>query len=210
MARYTGPKCRLCRREGEKLFLKGVRCHTAKCAIAKRAFPPGQQRFKRRKVSDFGRQLREKQKAKRSYGILERQFRRYYELAERQKGNTGENLMRVLERRLDNVLFVAGFIPSRALARQLVSHGHVQVGGKRCDVPSRLVRQGEVIAIKKSEKRKELVDAWHKESLSTQRGIASWLAINPEDLTIQVLDLPKAEEFSVPIQANLIVELCSK
>ncbi|MFC1705469.1 30S ribosomal protein S4 [Planctomycetota bacterium] len=210
MARYTGPKCKLCRREGEKLFLKGTRCHTAKCAIAKRAYPPGEQRFRRRKVSDFGRQLREKQKAKRTYGLFERQFRRYYEIAERQKGNTGENLMRLLERRLDNVLYVAGFMPSRALSRQFIRHGHVDVNGRKCNVPSRLLRQSDIVGIRGGDKRKQLVEAWREQAASTGRGISSWVAVNPEQLSVQVLDMPKLEEFSVPIQANLIVELCSK
>ena len=210
MARYTGPKCKLCRREGEKLFLKGMRCHTVKCAIAKRAYPPGEQRFRRRKVSDFGRQLREKQKAKRTYGLLERQFMRYFDIAERQKGNTGENLIRLLERRLDNVLYVAGFAPSRALARQFVRHGHVEVNGAKCDIPSRLVRQNDIIKVRKGDKRKEHVEGWRQEVTSTGRGVASWIAVNPEEQSIQVLSLPKPEEFSALIQANLIVELCSK
>ena len=211
MARYTGPKCKLCRREGEKLFLKGARCHMVKCAIAKRAYPPGDQRFRRRrKVSDFGRQLREKQKAKRTFGVLEKQFRRYYSIAERQKGNTGENLMRLFERRLDNVLYVAGFAASRAQSRQIVTHGHIEVNGRKCDIASRLVRQNDIVNIRAGDKRKERIEGLREEVNGTGRGIASWVAINPEQLSIQVLNLPSAKEFSVEIEPNLVVELCSK
>lgn len=208
MARYTGPKCKQCRREGEKLFLKGTRCVTVKCAIAKRAYPPGEHPYKRGKVSDFGRQLREKQKAKRTYGILERQFRRYYEMAERQKGNTGENLLRLLERRLDNVLYLAGFAASRSTARQIVSHGHVEINGRKTDVPSMLVRANDIVKVRGGEHRKKLAE--DQRQMTKDRGVPPWLAVNPEQNSIQVLALPKAEEFSVPIQYNLIVELCSK
>jgi small subunit ribosomal protein S4 len=208
MARYNGPKCKLCRREGEKLFLKGTRCVTVKCAIAKRAYPPGDHPYKRGKVSDFGRQLREKQKAKRTYGLLEKQFRRYYEIAERQKGNTGENLVRLLERRLDNVLYLGGFAVSRAAARQLVSHGHVEVNGRKTDIPSMLIRANDIIKIRGGEHRKKLVSDHQQQT--KDRGQPPWLAVNQEQNSIQVLALPKAEEFSVPIQYNLIVELCSK
>ncbi len=208
MARYTGPKCKLCRREGEKLFLKGTRCVTVKCAVARRAYPPGEHPYKRGKVSDFGRQLREKQKAKRTYGILERQFRRYYELAERQKGNTGENLLRLLERRLDNVIYLAGFAASRATARQIVAHGHVEINGRKADIPSMLVRPNDIIKVRGGERRKKLVE--DQRQMTKERGVPPWLAVNPEQNSIQVLALPKPEEFSVPIQANLIVELCSK
>ncbi|RME72655.1 MAG: 30S ribosomal protein S4 [Planctomycetota bacterium] len=209
MARYTGPKCKLCRREGEKLFLKGMRCMTAKCAIAKRAYPPGDRKFKRRsKPSDYGKQLREKQKAKRSYGVLERQFRRYYHIAERQGGDTGENLMRLLERRLDNVLYLAGFAPSRAAARQLVTHGHVEIRGKKADIPSMLLRAGDVVKVRKGERRKKLIEDYRQ--MTTERGIPPWIAVNPDELSVQVLALPKPEEFSVPVRSNLIVELCSK
>lgn len=208
MARYIGPSCKLCRREGEKLFLKGTRCVTVKCAIAKRAYPPGEHPYKRGKVSDFGRQLREKQRAKRTYGILEKQFRRFYAMAERQKGNTGENLLRILERRLDNVLYLAGYAPSRSTARQMTSHGHIEVNGKKCDVPSMLVRQNDIIKIRAGEHRKKLVTDFQQ--MTKERGQPPWLAVNQEQSSIQVLALPKAEEFSVPIQYNLIVELCSK
>lgn len=208
MARNTGPKCRICRREGEKLFLKGTRCVTVKCAIAKRAYPPGDHPYKRGKVSDFGRQLREKQKAKRTYGILERQFRRYYGMAERQKGNTGENLLRLLERRLDNVLYLAGFASSRAAARQMVAHGHIEVNGRKTDIPSMLVRANDIVKVREAEHRKKLVN--DHQMMTKERGQPPWLAVNAEQLSIQVLALPKVEEFSVPIQYNLIVELCSK
>jgi len=208
MARHTGPKCRECRREGEKLFLKGTRCVTVKCAIAKRAYPPGMHPYKRGKVSDFGRQLREKQRAKRTYGILERQFRRYYQMAERQKGNTGENLLRLFERRLDNILYLAGFGASRSTARQMVSHGHIEVNGRKTDVPSMLVRTNDIVKIRAGDARKKLVTDFQQ--MTKERGQPPWLAVNNEQLSIQVLALPKAEEFSVPIQYNLIVELCSK
>ena len=208
MARYTGPKCKHCRREGEKLFLKGTRCVTVKCAIAKRAYPPGEHPYKRGKVSDFGRQLREKQRAKRTYGILERQFRRYYEMAERQKGNTGENLVRILERRLDNIIYLAGLGPSRSAARQLVTHGHVEVNGRKTDVASMLVRANDIVKIRAGEHRKKLATDFQQ--MTKERGQPPWLAVNADQLSIQVLALPKADEFSVPIQYNLIVELCSK
>ncbi|MHC4389940.1 MAG: 30S ribosomal protein S4 [Planctomycetota bacterium] len=210
MARYTGPKCKLCRREGEQLYLKGVRCYTAKCGIAKRAYPPGQRTFRRRKVSDYGRQLREKQKAKRVYGVLERQFRRYYGLAERQKGNTGENLIRVLERRMDNVMYVAGITPSRLTARMLITHGHVEINGHKCNIASRLVKPNDIIRIRKGDARKKLVEDWRQQAISTGRGVASWVAVNPEELSVQVLSLPTSKEFSFELQPNLIVELCSK
>ena len=208
MACYTGPKCKHCRREGEKLFLKGTRCVTVKCAIAKRAYPPGMHPYRRGKVSEFGRQLREKQRAKRTYGILERQFRRYYEMAERQKGNTGENLLRIMERRLDNVLYLAGFAASRSTARQMVAHGHIEVNGKKTDIPSMLVRTNDIIKVRAGDARKKLVTDFQQ--MTKERGQPPWLAVNNEQLSIQVLALPKAEEFSVPIQYNLIVELCSK
>ncbi len=208
MARYTGPKCRHCRREGEKLFLKGTRCVTVKCAIAKRAYPPGEHPYKRGKVSDFGRQLREKQRAKRTYRILERQFRRYYEMAERQKGNTGENLVRILERRLDNVLYLAGFAPSRDSARQLCTHGHIELNGRKTDVPSLLVKQNDIVKLRPGEARKKLLTDFQQ--MTKERGQPPWLAVNNEESSIQVLALPKADEFSVPVQYNLIVELCSK
>ena len=208
MARYTGPKCKQCRREGEKLFLKGTRCVTVKCAIAKRGTPPGMHPYRRGKVSEFGRQMREKQRAKRTYGILERQFRRYYEMAERQKGNTGENLLRIFERRLDNILYLAGFAPSRSAARQVVSHGHVEVNGKKTDVPSMLVRANDIVKIRGGENRKKMVTDFQQ--MTKERGQPPWLAVNAGESSIQVLALPKVEEFSVPIQYSLIVELCSK
>ncbi len=208
MARYTGPKCKLCRREGEKLFLKGTRCVTVKCAIAKRAYPPGEHPYKRGKVSEYGRQLREKQKAKRSYGILERQFRRYYALAEREKGNTGENLLRILERRLDNVVYLAGFGASRAAARQMIRHGHIQINDHRADVPGMLVKPGDIVKARSREGSQKLVG--DHITMSKERGVPPWVKVEADKKTATVLALPKREEFSVPIQENLIVELCSK
>jgi len=204
----TGPKCRQCRREGEKLFLKGTRCVTVKCAVAKRGTPPGDHPFKRGKVSDYGRQLREKQKCKRTYGVLERQFRRYYQMAERQKGNTGENMLRLMERRLDNVLYLAGFAASRSAARQFVAHGHIEVNGRKTDIPSSFVRANDIVKVRSGDARKKLVG--DHIGMTKDRGQPPWLAVNGEQLSIQVLALPKVEEFSVPIQYNLIVELCSK
>ncbi len=208
MARYSGPKCKQCRREGEKLFLKGTRCVTVKCAIAKRAYPPGEHPYKRGKISDFGRQLREKQKAKRSYGILERQFRRLYGMAEREKGNTGENLVRLLERRLDNVLYLSGFAPSRSTARQLCAHGHIEVNSRKTDIPSALVKATDVVTVRKGEDRNKVVSEFRQ--MSKERGVPPWLAVDAAKNQVTVLALPKREEFSVPLQHNLIVELCSK
>ena len=209
MARYTNAKCKLCRREGERLYLRGTRCHSVKCAMARRPQPPGAQGFGRRKrLSDYGTQLREKQKAKRIYGVLERQFRRYYSMATRKKGNKGDNLMAILESRLDNVVYLGGFADSRAQARQIVRHGHVAVNGKKMTIPSFLVRADVVITSVKREKSTKFI----QNNLEAAKGeaVPSWLACDSKRAEIKVLKLPSPEEFSFPIQSNLIVELLAK
>ena len=208
MARYVGPQCRLCRREGEKLFLKGIRCDTVKCAITKRKYPPGQIAWGRGKLSKYGIQFREKQKTKRFYGVLERQFRNYFRKAERQKGNTGDNLLVMLERRLDNVLCLAFFAASRKSARQLILHGHITVNNKKVDIASYLVKVGDVIKPKNTETTLNIVKA-NIESLKG-RNIAAWMEFKAEIPEVVVTQLPAREDISVPVQEQLIVELCSK
>lgn len=208
MARYTDASCRLCRREGLKLYLKGERCYTDKCAIARRQYAPGQHGQRRKKQSEYGLQLREKQKAKRIYGILEKQFAKYFEMAERKKGKTGDNLLQILESRLDNVVYRLGFAASRKEARQLVLHGHFMVNGKRVNIPSYLVSVGDEIAIKeeskKSEKFKEIIEA------TASRISPKWLEIDSENLVGKVVALPTKEDVDIPIEDYLIVELYSK
>ena len=208
MARYRGPVCRLCRREGVKLFLKGDRCYTDKCAMERRPYPPGQHGQMRRKKTEYALLLREKQKLKRIYGVLEKQFRRYFEEAERQKGVTGENLLILLERRLDNVIYRMGFANSRNQARQLVRHGHVLVNGKKVDIPSYLVDVGDEIAIR--EKSREI--PFIKEAMESvsRRGIPSWLEVDPDNFKGKVKALPTREEIAIPVQEQLIVEFYSK
>ncbi|NLE37047.1 MAG: 30S ribosomal protein S4 [Pirellulaceae bacterium] len=208
MARYTGPVCRMCRREGTKLFLKGARCDSPKCAAERRENPPGSQSFRRGKMTDYAVHLREKQKVKHYYGVLEAQFRKYFRRAERTKGNTGEALMSLLERRLDNVLHRLGFGQSRAQARQIVCHGHITVNGQRIDIPSYLVRPGDVIRVKERAKSLEQV----KNNLAEHhREVPDFLNLvsgdKPEG---HVLRLPEMEDVSIPVQPQLIVELCSK
>ena len=208
MARYVGPQCRLCRREGEKLFLKGIRCDTVKCAITKRKYPPGQFTWGRGKLSKYGIQFREKQKTKRFYGILERQFRNYFRKAERQKGNTGDNLLVMLERRLDNVLCLAFFAASRKSARQLILHGHITVNNKKVDIASYLVKVGDVIKPKNTETTLNIVKA-NIESLKG-RNIPAWMEFKAEILEVVITQLPAREDISVSVHEQLIVELCSK
>jgi len=208
MARETGPVCRMCRREGMKLFLKGTRCDTPKCAFERRETPPGMNNFRRGKLTDYGIHLREKQKVKHYYGVLERQFRKYFKMAERARGNTGEMLMGLLERRLDNVLHRLGFGLSRAQARQLVRHGHVQVNGRRVDVPSYQVRVGDEIQIKERAKSTQLAQSSLEQ---TGRDVPEFLSREEgTPLRGRVLRLPEADEVSIPVQTQLIVELCSK
>ena len=208
MARYTESVCRLCRREGLKLYLKGDRCYTPKCAVERRAYAPGQHGQGRKKVSEYGLQLREKQKARRMYGILEGQFRRYFEKAERQKGITGENLLRLLERRLDNVVYRLGFGASRNESRQLVRHGHFTVNGRKVNIPSYMIRVGDVIAVrdksKESPRVKELLER------AGDRTPPSWLELEAEQARARVVDLPTREQIDCPVQEHLIVELYSR
>ncbi|MGB9860432.1 MAG: 30S ribosomal protein S4 [Moorellaceae bacterium] len=208
MARYKGPVCRLCRREGIKLYLKGERCYTDKCAIARRSYAPGQHGQERRKLSEYGIRLREKQKARRIYGVLERQFRNYFERAEREKGITGENLLRLLERRLDNVVYRLGFASSRAEARQLVRHGHFTVNGRKVDIPSYLVEPGDEIAVR--EKSKDSPKFKEIAAQAVHRTPPAWLEADAVNLKGRVLSLPTRDQIDVPIQEHLIVELYSK
>jgi len=209
LARYTGASCRMCRRENLKLFLKGDRCYSDKCAFERRAFPPGQHgqnRFK--KASDYAIQLREKQKVKQMYGMLENQFRRYFERADRAKGVTGENLLILLERRLDNALYRIGFASSRSQARQLVRHNHFLINGKKVNIPSYQVAPGDIITLKdKSQKNELIVDNLEG---AVRRGIPSWLEIDQTKMQGTVKALPNREEITMPIQEHLIVELYSK
>ena len=206
MARYTGPSCRLCRREGQKLFLKGERCYSGKCALERRAYAPGQHGQDRKKNSEYGLQLREKQKAKRFYGLQETQFRNYFEKAAAKKGMTGENLLVMLETRLDNTVFRMGFASSRKEARQLVMHGHFTVNGKKVDIPSAAVKVGDVIAVKakstSSPKFKEIKEM----TISTPE----WVSIDTNKLEGKVLSMPTRAQIDTPVQEHLIVELYSK
>ena len=209
MARYIGPVCRLCRREGMKLFLKGERCYTDKCAIEKRNVPPGQHgRARRAKMVGYGIQLREKQKVKRTYGVLENQFRRYFEAADRQKGITGELLLQMLERRLDNVVYRLGFATSRPQARQLVRHGHFTVNGKKVDIPSYAVRQGDMVAVRQSSVENPTIQ--HAMEEVKGRGIPEWLSMEAAALAGRMSQLPTREQINLPVQEQLIVELYSK
>jgi small subunit ribosomal protein S4 len=208
MARYTEAVCRLCRREGEKLYLKGDRCYTNKCSVGKRAFAPGQHGQDRKKVSEYGIQLREKQKLRRIYGILERQFSGYFSLAERQKGITGQNLLQILETRLDNVVYRLGFGASRKEARQLVRHGHFLVNDKKVNIPSYLLKPGDIITIKEG----SLSSPKIKENLEDAGGrtIPEWLESNPTSHSGKVKNLPTREQIDIPVQEHLIVELYSR
>jgi len=206
MARYTGPDCRLCRREGCKLFLKGSRCLSAKCAMERRPVVPGQHGLARKKEKEYGTQLREKQKVKRAYGVLEKQFRNMYEEAVRMKGNTGENLLSLLERRLDNVVFRMGIGDSRSEARQIVSHRHITVNGKSVNIPSFTVKKGDVISIKESKQELEMFKAL-KDSKPV---MPKWMEFDGKKLVGKVLDLPMRDDIDLNIHENLIIELYSK
>ena len=203
MARYTGPSCKLCRREGVKLFLKGDRCLSDKCAIAKRATPPGQHGAARKKVEEYGLQLREKQKAKRYYGVAEKQFKNYYTIADRKEGQAGENLLVLLERRLDNVVYRMGMAASRKEARQLVRHGHFTVNGKKANIPSILIKAGDVVATD-SDKLKALI-----EELGTKTA-PKWLDVDKTNATAKVVAIPTREDVDFPFEEQLIIELYSK
>jgi small subunit ribosomal protein S4 len=208
MARYTGPVCRLCRREGMKLFLKGERCYTEKCAIEKRNIPPGQHgRSRKQKMQGYGIQLREKQKVKRIYGVLEDQFRRYFEAAERTRGITGETLLQLLERRLDSAVYRMGFATSRAQGRQLVRHGHFLVNGKKVDIPSYSLKAGDLVAVRESSR--ENTSILHAQEEVKGRGVPEWLSIDAA-LAGKVVSIPTREQIGLPVQEQLIVELYSK
>ncbi len=204
MARYKDASCKLCRREGEKLFLKGQRCYTAKCAIARRSFAPGQHGQGRKKLSEYGVQLREKQKTRRFYGVLEGQFRKTYAKADKMKGKTGENLLQLIELRMDNVVYRMGFADSRAQARQLVNHGHFTINSKRADIPSMYLGMGDVIAVKeKSKSSSKFKDL-------AERVVPKWLSVNTENMTGTVVALPGREDIDLEVKEHLIVELYSK
>lgn len=208
MGKYTGPVCRLCRREGVKLFLKGSRCMTEKCAIERRSYPPGQHGQGRQRVSEYSAQLREKQKLKRIYGLLERQFRGVFSRAERRSGVTGEQLLQLLERRLDNVVYRLGFASSRKQARQLVTHGHILVNGRKTDVPARLVDVGDVIEVR--ERSRELLPVQSALEAVNGRGIPGWLELDRAAYKGIVRGLPTKEEIALPVNEQMVVELYSR
>lgn len=206
MARDTGPQCKQCRREGLKLFLKGERCLTDKCSVERRPYPPGQHGRGRVRQSEYRHQLREKQKARRYYQLLEKQFRSYYDKASRQPGVTGENLLRLLERRLDNVVVRLGFAASRRQARQLIGHGHFAVNGRRVNKPSYQLRPGDVISVRDTSRARPVIN----EATELTATVPAWLQADYDSLTAKVLRLPEREEISTPVQEQLIVELYSK
>ena len=209
MARYVGPACRLCRREGMKLFLKGERCYGEKCAIERRNVPPGQHgKGRRARMAGYGLQLREKQRVKRMYGVLESQFRRYFKQADRKKGVTGETLLQLLEKRLDNVVYRLGFATSRPQARQLVRHGHFTVNGRRADIPSYSVRAGDKVAVRKNSVKNPAIIYAMEEVKG--RGIPEWLQLDPENLAGLLTSIPTRDQLNLPVQEQLIVELYSK
>lgn len=209
MARYTGPVCKLCRREGMKLFLKGERCLTPKCAIERRNSIPGMHGQKRsRKASEYGLQLREKQKLRRIYGILERQFRKHYGEAERRDGATGDNLIQLLERRLDNTVYRLGFGESRSQARQLVRHGHFTVNGRRTDIPSFITRPGDVIAVREGSRQRTYFQTLGEQL--TRRNIPDWLSLDARNFSARVVSLPDASQADAKVNAQLIVEFYSR
>lgn len=208
MSRIIDPKCRLCRREGMKLFLKGQRCFTEKCAVSRRDYPPGVHAQKRTKVTEYGVRLREKQKLKRIYGVGERQFKLYFLEAERLRGNTGENLMILLERRLDNVVLASGFALSRNHARQLINHGHFRVNGKKVDICSYQVRPGEVVTPGTKENTRKMVG--EAIEVNKSQAIPAWIEVQGDALTSKIVGVPRREDVPHPIQEQLIIELCSK
>ena len=208
MARYTDADCKLCRREKIKLFLKGTKCETPKCPIEKRPFPPGEHGRARTKETEYMMQLREKQKARRIYGVLERQFRNYYTEASNMKGITGENLLRLLESRLDNVLYRSGFALSRDQARQLVRHGHVEVNGKRLSIPSARVRVGDTVTV--AEKSRRMQPVLHAIAVNENRPPASWVEVDRDTMRATVRSLPERTDIDIPVQESAIVELYSK
>ena len=208
MARYKDEQCRICRREGQKLFLKGSRCYTDKCSISRRNYAPGQNGQKRKKLSEYGTQLREKQKTKSFYGVGEKQFRKYFDIASNTKGKTGEVLLQLLESRLDNVVYRLGFGASRAQARQLVNHGQFAVNGQRVDIPSYLVKAGDVITVRENKKENGTIKA--NIEANSARPVPAWLELNNETLSGKVVRLASREDVDIPVEEHLIVELYSK
>jgi small subunit ribosomal protein S4 len=209
MARYIGPVCRQCRREGEKLFLKGEKCYTEKCPVDRRSYAPGQHGQNRnRRVSEYGLHLREKQKLRRIYGILERQFERYYEKAVKSRGVTGEVLLELLETRLDNIVYRLGIAPSRPAARQIIMHGHIQINDKKVDIPSAPVKAGDIISVR--EKSREIPLIRESVEASASRGVPEWLEWNPETFTGKLLAVPRRDQIDITIQEHLIVEHYSR
>ena len=212
MARYTGPVCRLCRREGEKLFLKGERCMSPKCSFERRSYPPGQhgkeRQFRRGRASDYLLQLREKQKARRIYGLMERQFRTYFQRAEQQSGLTGTNLLIQLERRLDNVLYRLGVASSRAQARQLVQHGHVMLNGRKTNIPSALVSSGDTVSVRPESSRNTYFRTLRQEI--DDRRVPRWLSLDAQNLSANILSLPVREDIDTTVNEQLIVEYYSR
>ncbi|WP_142413426.1 30S ribosomal protein S4 [Hathewaya massiliensis] len=206
MARYTGAVCRLCRREGMKLFLKGDRCYSDKCSVARRGYAPGQHGQSRKKMSNYGLQLREKQKAKRIYGVLEKQFRRYYVKADKLRGITGENLLRLLEVRLDSVVYKLGYGNSRNEARQLVTHGHFLVNGKKVDIPSFTLSVNDVVSVREKSRGTETFKTFNE----NPKTLPSWIEANRESFEAKIVSMPTREEIDVPVNETLIVELYSK
>ena len=208
MARYRDALCRLCRRESEKLFLKGDRCYTDKCAVERRKYPPGQHGQRRRKFSDYALQLREKQKAKETYGVLEKQFKRYFYMADKRTGVTGDNLLQLLERRLDNVVYRLGLASNRRQARQLVLHGPINLNGRKVNIPSCLVRPGDIVSIMEGSKKLHVVE--ENVSKIEHRGLPGWVEMDVNTLSGKVLHNPARDEIMLPVQEQLIVELYSK
>ena len=212
MAKYRGPVCKLCRREGEKLFLKGQRCFTPKCAFERRSYPPGEHgkdsQFRRRRVSDYSRQLREKQKTRRVYGITERQFRRYYRTALQERGMTGENLLRLLERRLDNVVFRLGYAESRAQARTLVTHGHFNVNGRRTDIPSMLVREGDEIEVREGSRKRTYFKQLPE--IAESKTVPDWLERDISILFGKIVKMPERMDVDANLNEQLIIEFYSR
>lgn len=208
MSRYKDEQCRICRREGQKLFLKGSRCYTDKCSVTRRNYAPGEHGQGKKKLSEYGTQLREKQKTKAFYGVGEKQFRKYFKMAENKKGITGENLLQLLESRLDNVVYRAGFGTSRAQARQLVNHGHFEVNGKKVDIASYLIKAGDVVAVREIKKDNKTI----KENMETNssRPVPEWLEKDAEKLQVKVVRLASREDVDIPVEEHLIVELYSK
>ena len=208
MSRYKEEQCRICRREGQKLFLKGSRCYSDKCSISRRNYAPGEHGQKKAKLSEYGIQLREKQKTKAFYGVREDQFRKYFEMASKTKGVTGERLLQILETRLDNVVYRLGFASSRPQARQLVNHGHFEVNGKKVDIASYLVKAGDEIKVREIKKEKAIMKQVIEENAS--RNVPAWLEKNAQDLSGKVVTLPTREDIDLAVEEHLIVELYSK